>query len=55
MLGASTAMDTLASQAYGARDYRSLLVWTFAGLIVMTVLCFPIMVRQILVQHCRVM
>ncbi|KAL6765141.1 mate-domain-containing protein [Haematococcus lacustris] len=44
MLGASTAMDSLASQAYGARDYRSLLVWTYAGNIVMTLLCFPIMV-----------
>lgn len=42
--GASTATDTLASQAYGARDYRTLLVWTFAGLITMTLLCVPVMV-----------
>ncbi|PNH04931.1 putative transporter C11D3.06 [Tetrabaena socialis] len=39
LLGCSTALDTLGSQAYGANDYSSLLTWTYAGFIVLSVLC----------------
>ncbi|KAG2490596.1 hypothetical protein HYH03_010989 [Edaphochlamys debaryana] len=39
LLGCSTALDTLGSQAYGANDYSSLLTWTYAAAIVLSLLC----------------
>ncbi|MEW5319657.1 MAG: hypothetical protein WDW38_010799 [Sanguina aurantia] len=39
LLGCSTALDTLGSQAYGAKDYQSLLTWTMAATIVLSGLC----------------
>ncbi|KAG2423378.1 hypothetical protein HXX76_015344 [Chlamydomonas incerta] len=39
LLGCSTALDTLGSQAFGANDYSSLLTWTYASLVVLSGLC----------------
>ncbi|KXZ51860.1 hypothetical protein GPECTOR_11g298 [Gonium pectorale] len=39
LLGCSTALDTLGSQAYGANDYSSLLTWTYAAAAVLSGLC----------------
>ncbi|GIL79039.1 hypothetical protein Vretimale_55 [Volvox reticuliferus] len=39
LLGCSTALDTLGSQAYGAKDYSSLLTWTYTAMLVLSVLC----------------
>ncbi|GLI65958.1 hypothetical protein VaNZ11_009639 [Volvox africanus] len=39
LLGCSTALDTLGSQAYGANDYSSLLTWTYTAIVVLSVLC----------------
>ncbi|KAG2434531.1 hypothetical protein HYH02_012198 [Chlamydomonas schloesseri] len=39
LLGCSTALDTLGSQAFGANDYSSLLTWTYASTVVLSGLC----------------
>lgn len=41
LLGASTALDTLASQAHGAGDHAALITWTFASLWVLSALTLP--------------
>ncbi|EFJ42410.1 hypothetical protein VOLCADRAFT_97490 [Volvox carteri f. nagariensis] len=39
LLGCSTALDTLGSQAYGGNDYSSLLTWTYTAGLVLSALC----------------
>ncbi|MEW5307132.1 MAG: hypothetical protein WDW36_009547 [Sanguina aurantia] len=42
MIGCSTALDTLGSQAYGAGDRTALVTWCFTAFLVLTTLCVPV-------------
>ncbi|MEW5310404.1 MAG: hypothetical protein WDW38_002204 [Sanguina aurantia] len=44
LMGCSTALDTLGSQAYGAGDRTALITWCFTAFLVLTTLCVPVSV-----------
>ena len=41
LLGVSSALDTLGSQAYGAKDEAALHCWSVAAIAALSVLCIP--------------
>ncbi|MEW5307133.1 MAG: hypothetical protein WDW36_009548 [Sanguina aurantia] len=42
LMGCSSALDTLGSQAYGAGDRTALVTWSFSAFLVLTTLCVPV-------------
>ena len=42
LLGASTALDTLGAQAYGANNHAALVAVTFTSAVVLSLLCIPV-------------
>ena len=42
MVGCATALDTLLSQSYGAKQYVAFGQWSKTGLLVLLLLCLPL-------------
>ncbi len=42
LFGMATALDTLGSQAFGARDRPALLSWVLTSFVALSALCIPV-------------